>query len=396
MILAVGSVIEAQERVIDKDIQVGPDVRIKCRSLKIGAGCRIGIQNHVNFRNTTGVHIECDELELGPGTEVGRAVQMYGGKLVFGPRNRIGAGASINVKSELQLGPCSALGLDNTVEGRSVRIGRELWTGPQVRIGGGSCFEVQSSFVAGYWLHLGMRTFINTARPVTIGNEVGIGTDTKVFTHGAYQSALDGYPVNFAPVEIGDNCWIPSAVVNPGVSIGAGAVIGVGSVVTKSLPAGCLAAGVPCKVIREKAFPRQLSTDERKALFVSFFRDAAPILAELLDAPAELTPDGLGVKLPAAEIAFSEPASVSVRAGQCSSDFLLSERRITGRADKLTEKLRDLLRRHGIRFRSEVRDGKYSDWPELSASTPADKPARSTQPSFTSFPSSLIPRPSAL
>ena len=54
------------------------------------------------------------------------------------------------------------------------------------------------------------------------------------------------------PINVGDNVWIGGgAIVNPGVSIGNDTVIGSGSVVTKDIPSGVVAAGVPCRVIRE-------------------------------------------------------------------------------------------------------------------------------------------------
>lgn len=49
------------------------------------------------------------------------------------------------------------------------------------------------------------------------------------------------------PITIGDNCWLAGNVtVCGGVTIGSGTVIGAGSVVTHDIPAGVLAAGVPC------------------------------------------------------------------------------------------------------------------------------------------------------
>ncbi|MCD8127208.1 MAG: sugar O-acetyltransferase, partial [Clostridiales bacterium] len=62
------------------------------------------------------------------------------------------------------------------------------------------------------------------------------------------------------PVHIGRNCWLGAGVVVlPGVTIGDNTVVGAGSVVTKDLPAGVVAVGNPCRVLRpigerDKAF----------------------------------------------------------------------------------------------------------------------------------------------
>lgn len=72
---------------------------------------------------------------------------------------------------------------------------------------------------------------------------------------------LRGHPLDAAkraqgleyayPIRVGSGVWIGGGVrVMPGVSIGDGAVIASGSVVTKDIPAGVLAAGVPCRPIR--------------------------------------------------------------------------------------------------------------------------------------------------
>jgi len=53
-------------------------------------------------------------------------------------------------------------------------------------------------------------------------------------------------------VTIGNNCWIGGgSIICPGVTIGDNTVIGAGSVVTRDIPANVVAAGNPCKVIRE-------------------------------------------------------------------------------------------------------------------------------------------------
>ena len=60
-----------------------------------------------------------------------------------------------------------------------------------------------------------------------------------------------GYPFN-APVRIGRNCWIGAgALLLPGVTVGDNTVVGAGGVVTRDLPANVVAAGNPCRVLRE-------------------------------------------------------------------------------------------------------------------------------------------------
>ena len=55
-----------------------------------------------------------------------------------------------------------------------------------------------------------------------------------------------------APIEIEDDVWVGAhSIILKGVTIGARSIIGAGSVVTKSIPADCVAAGNPCKVIKQ-------------------------------------------------------------------------------------------------------------------------------------------------
>jgi maltose O-acetyltransferase len=54
------------------------------------------------------------------------------------------------------------------------------------------------------------------------------------------------------PVKIADNVWLGSGViVCPGVRIGEDTVVGAGAVVTRDLPTGVVAAGVPARVVRD-------------------------------------------------------------------------------------------------------------------------------------------------
>ena len=89
---------------------------------------------------------------------------------------------------------------------------------------------------------------------VTIGDNVMFATNVSILTagHPIHPEARNsGYEYGI-PITIGNNVWLGgNVVVNPGVTIGDNAVIGAGSVVTKDIPANVIAAGVPCKIIRE-------------------------------------------------------------------------------------------------------------------------------------------------
>ncbi|MFP8967889.1 sugar O-acetyltransferase [Pokkaliibacter sp. CJK22405] len=89
--------------------------------------------------------------------------------------------------------------------------------------------------------------------PVRIGNNVFLGPNVGLHTAGhPLDVAQRNQGLEYArPIHIADDVWLGAGVqVLPGVSIGQGTVIGAGSVVTKSIPAGVVAAGNPCRVLR--------------------------------------------------------------------------------------------------------------------------------------------------
>ena len=80
----------------------------------------------------------------------------------------------------------------------------------------------------------------------TIAQEVYLCAGTHDFTQAAM-------PLQTAPIVIGEDVFIGvRAIVLPGVSIGAGSIVGAGSVVTRDIPEGMVAAGNPCKVLRPR------------------------------------------------------------------------------------------------------------------------------------------------
>ena len=91
---------------------------------------------------------------------------------------------------------------------------------------------------------------------VTIGNNVKIGacvlitdTDAHPLDYLARRTSNEG--TKSAPIIIEDDVWVGAhSIILKGVTIGVRSIIGAGSVVTKSIPFDCVAAGNPCKVIK--------------------------------------------------------------------------------------------------------------------------------------------------
>jgi maltose O-acetyltransferase len=88
---------------------------------------------------------------------------------------------------------------------------------------------------------------------VTIGKNTLFGPSVQIYT-ASHPTSVDIRQAGMEfgkPVTIEDDVWVGgAAVICPGVSIGHGSIIGAGSIVTKDVPSGVLAAGNPCRVIK--------------------------------------------------------------------------------------------------------------------------------------------------
>lgn len=135
--------------------------------------------------------------------------------------------------------------------------------------GEGSFMQGPIFFHYGKHTRIGKRCFFNynltiqDDAPVSIGDDCNFGPNVTIVTpiHPLLPNERrvmydqDGNPRHLCyakPVSIGKDCWLgANVVVCPGVTIGDNCVIGAGSVVTRDIPPNSLAAGVPCRVIRE-------------------------------------------------------------------------------------------------------------------------------------------------
>ena len=115
------------------------------------------------------------------------------------------------------------------------RVGRNCCLHSPFHCDFGESISIGDDFVGNFGL-----TILDEA-PVTIGDRVLIGPNVGIYT----------VIMRSLPVTIGNDVWIGGhTVVTQGVAIGDGTVIGAGSVVTRDIPAGVVAVGNPCRVVR--------------------------------------------------------------------------------------------------------------------------------------------------
>jgi acetyltransferase-like isoleucine patch superfamily enzyme len=118
--------------------------------------------------------------------------------------------------------------------------------GARIRIGEG-CFLNRGTMLAALEL-------IEIGDHVMFANNCFVGDSDHRYDDPTKPVTWQGFEPQ-GPVRIGSNCWFGvNCVVTGGVEIGERAVIGSNSVVTRDVPPGVIAAGVPAKVIREIEF----------------------------------------------------------------------------------------------------------------------------------------------
>jgi acetyltransferase-like isoleucine patch superfamily enzyme len=170
------------------------------------------------------------------GVLIGKSLEFHGHPIISNyPQSKIVIGDKVVLCSDATF---TALGVSRPV------ILRTMTANAQIKIGADT----------------GMSgTVICSAISVTIGSQCLIGADVQIFDtdfhkvdpvnrrhHSNYEN------IACEQVEISDNVFIGAGTkILKGVSIGRNSIIGAGSVVTKSIPANCIAAGNPAKVISE-------------------------------------------------------------------------------------------------------------------------------------------------
>lgn len=210
------------------------------------------------------------------GFKIGKNVSFGIGSVIIGNKVAIGDNSSFGPVSvvrgnEIEIGRFVTIGMMTMIDTEKIVIGDDTRINENVIIGG--IKRPESLFQIGKRGIVMEYSFINPTKPVIIGDDSGIGGHCLLFTHGSWLSQLDGFPVTFAPITLGDKVWLPWRVfIMPGVEIGNEVVIGANSLVAKSLPSNVLAAGSPAKILAED-YPKGLTAEQRDEIFQNILSD---------------------------------------------------------------------------------------------------------------------------
>ncbi len=124
----------------------------------------------------------------------------------------------------------------------------------------GTSVQLSCKFLNGRKVHLGNRNVINFGclfdgrhYRIRTGNDVSIGPEAAILTLG-HDPQSTGFANQGGDVVIGDRVWIAyRAVIMPGVTIGEGAVVAAGAIVTSNVAPFTIVAGSPAKKIGERS-----------------------------------------------------------------------------------------------------------------------------------------------
>jgi acetyltransferase-like isoleucine patch superfamily enzyme len=348
---------------IETGVTLGTGVKIRVREILIKKNSIIG----------DNVEISADNLLIGENAKLSPRITIFSHDARIEENTRIDEGTTITAYEKLRIGKNSIIGRNAEFKARSIEIGDFFYSDYNpipLRIGGGGADHPTAR------IKIGSRcvmhdSFINVCMPVEIGDDVGLSPESKIITHGFWNSVIEGYGSEFAPVKIGNHVIIGyRAIILPGVTIGDYCSIGAGAVVTKSFPPYCVVGGVPAKVIKTQPdYPKKLESEDRIKLIEDLMGKYAELLRDKVEKVTLTKEDEASIisgeyQSEGFKIVFS-PYAQGRRDGNVRTVFLtfgnvlisdrdfainLSNYTWSGVDDELSDDLRDFLRHYGIRI----------------------------------------------
>lgn len=311
-----------------------------------------------------GAIIEDGATVTGRVVYLGNGARICAGARILADVAYIGAGARVGASSRIVTG--------ELVLGEGCVVGEEVL----VDLSGGRSHD--SRLLVGPGCLIAARALVNTCREVVLDEESALSPGVMLFTHSFWQSVLEGYSTRFKPVRVGAHAWIGAGCqVLPGVRIGAGAIVMSNSTVVEDVPAATLVGGVPARIMR-RGLSRRIDSGERAQILVRHLERLWDTLKSKGVSVEEVTPEtcwrltmpsgnqrriilirdeGDQREIQAGDILLSLAAFQTPVAGAIVFD--LTHAKAEGEEDRLSNEVRNFLRRIGIRLRPFCWDSSY-------------------------------------
>ena len=201
------------------------------------------------------------------GQNIGKGSKIKFGTLLSSRTINIGDNVTIGpfcyIRTEkLIIGDKSAIKALSVISTRIVQLGKYVHISPLSIIN--SEFTENSRLDIGNHSRIFPFCWLDSGEGIFIGQNVGVGGHSLIFTHGIWPNYIDGGTVNYGPVTIKDNVWLPWRVfILPNVEIGENSIVGANSLVNKSFPKNVLLGGSPAKILKEN-IANEMSFEQKK------------------------------------------------------------------------------------------------------------------------------------
>jgi acetyltransferase-like isoleucine patch superfamily enzyme len=190
-------------------------------------------------------------VQIGSGTTLGDDVVIMADEVSIGRKCKIDSGTLVSWKGGnsrlFSIGDCCYIGGDSRI------LVKGFVAGDYVVLHNHLMSNGDSELTIGNNAWMGQNGILNANAPLKIGNNVGIGAYSAIWTHGKFGALIDGCLMHKeAAVVIEDDACLWRAVVSPGVTVGRRVTVLPNSVLTKDAPAGSCFGGVPAADISSK------------------------------------------------------------------------------------------------------------------------------------------------
>lgn len=170
-------------------------------------------------------------------------------KIRFFNKFKISSGNKINIATTARIRKCkfSVSGTGNSI---NIEEGAIL-SGTLFEIKGDNCIiDIGKNTIIGGGSYLSVK---EESKSLVVGSECNLSRNVTILCADGHDILIDGQRINPAKnIVVGNGVWLADGVVVlKGVTIGDGSVAGINAVITKDVPAGCIAVGNPAKIVQE-------------------------------------------------------------------------------------------------------------------------------------------------